>query len=181
MYQRVLVPLDGSPVAEAILPFIEQIAGPLDMEIMLLRVVPLTSLDVRAEGLRRRQRHSRRQRGGEARVDVVAMAKEVQAGEPIMKEVEAQGYLEPLVGTLKAKGVRAGGRVRIGDPATEIVAAAKEIDAHLIAMTTHGRSGLGRLLFGSVAEAVLRASPIPVFLMRMTEAALESAAPAKGN
>ena len=153
MYQRVLVPLDGSPVAEAILPFIEQIAGPLDMEIMLLRVVPVSSF-----------------------LDVVAMAKEVQAGEPILKELEAQGYLEPLVETLKAKGVGVGARVRIGDPATEIVAAAQEIGADLIAMTTHGRSGLGRLLFGSVAEAVLRGSPIPVFLMRMTEAALESAA-----
>lgn len=43
-------------------------------------------------------------------------------------------------------------------------------------MTTHGRSGLGRLLFVSVAEAVLRASPIPVFLLRMTEAAVERAA-----
>lgn len=152
MYQRVLVPLDGSPVAEAILPFIEKIAGPLDMEIMLLFVVPLSSLDVEA------------------------MAKEVQAGEPIVKELEAQGYLEPLVGALKAKGVRAGGRVRIGDPATEIVAAAKEMGADLIAMTTHGRSGLGRLLFGSVAEAVLRGSPIPVFLLKMTEAAVERAA-----
>lgn len=152
MYQRVLVPLDGSPVAEAVLPFIERIAGPLDMEIVLLRVVPLTSLDV------------------------VAMAKEARAGEPILKELEAQGYLEPLVGGLKAKGVRAGGRVRIGDPATEIVAAVKEIGADLIAMTTHGRTGFGRLLFGSVAEAVLRASPIPVFLMRMTASVLESAA-----
>jgi nucleotide-binding universal stress UspA family protein len=152
VYQRVLVPLDGSRVAEAILPFIEQIAGPLDMEVLLVRVVPLTSMDV------------------------VGMAKEAQAGAPILKELDAQGYLEPLVASLKAKGVRAGARVRIGDPATEIVAAAKEINADLIAMTTHGRSGLGRLLFGSVAEAVLRGSPIPVFLMRMTEAALESAA-----
>lgn len=152
MYQRVLVPLDGSRVAEAILPFIEQIAGPLDMEVLLVRVVPLTSMEV------------------------AAMAKEAQLGEPIFKELDAQGYLEPLVASLKAKGVRAGARVRIGDPATEIVAAAKEINADLIAMTTHGRSGLGRLLFGSVAEAVLRGSPIPVFLMRMTEAALESAA-----
>ncbi len=152
MYQRVLVPLDGSPIAETILPFIEQIAGPLDMEIMLLRVVPLGALDV------------------------VAMAREVPAGEPIAKELEAQAYLEPLVEGLKGKAVRAGGRVRIGDPATEIVAAAREIRADLIAMTTHGRSGLGRLLFGSVAEAVLRTSPIPVFLLKMTEAALERAA-----
>jgi len=152
VYQRVLVPLDGSRVAEAILPFIEQIAGPLDMEVLLVRVVPLTSMDV------------------------VAMAKEAQAGAPILRELDAQAYLEPLVASLKAKGVRAGARVRIGDPATEIVAAAKEINADLIAMTTHGRSGLGRLLFGSVAEAVLRGSPIPVFLLRTSEAALESAA-----
>jgi nucleotide-binding universal stress UspA family protein len=152
VYQRVLVPLDGSRVAEAILPFIEQIAGPLDMEVLLVRVVPLTSMDV------------------------VGMAKEAQAGAPILKELDAQGYLEPLVASLKAKGGRAGARVRIGDPATEIVAAAKEINADLIAMTTHGRTGLGRLLFGSVAEAVLRGSPIPVFLLRTSEAALESAA-----
>ena len=152
MYQRVLVPLDGSRVAEAILPFIEQIAGPLDMEVLLVRVVPLTSMDV------------------------AAVAKEAQRGEPILKELDAQGYLEPLVASLKAKGVRAGARVRIGDPATEIVAAAKEINADLIAMTTHGRTGLGRLLFGSVAEAVLRGSPIPVFLLRTSEAALASAA-----
>lgn len=45
MYERVLVPLDGSPVAEAILPFIEQIAGPLDLEVVLLRVVPRSSLE----------------------------------------------------------------------------------------------------------------------------------------
>ncbi|MBI4591539.1 MAG: universal stress protein [Candidatus Rokubacteria bacterium] len=151
MYERVLVPLDGSPVAEAILPFIEQIAGPLDMEIVLLRVVPLSS------------------------ADVVAMAEHAGAGEPILKELDAQAYLEPLVATLKAKGVRAGARVRIGDPSIEIAAAAKEIGADLIAMTTHGRSGLGRLLFGSVAEAVLRSAPIPVFLMRVTETALRSA------
>jgi nucleotide-binding universal stress UspA family protein len=52
----------------------------------------------------------------------------------------------------------------------EIVAAARQTGADLIAMTTHGRSGLGRLLFGSVAEAVLRESRLPVFLMRVTEA-----------
>ena len=149
--KKVLVPVDGSPVAETILPFIEQIAGPLDMEIILLRVVPLTPLVV------------------------VAMGQRVGVGDPVMKELDAQASLEPLVGALRAKGVRAGGRVRIGDPATEIVAAAKEIRADLIAMTTHGRSGLGRVLFGSVAEAVLRAGPVPVLLMRMTEAAMASA------
>lgn len=148
MYKRVLVPLDGSRLAEAVLPFIEQIAGPLDLEVILLRVVPLSAL----EG--------------------VTLAGTVPGAEPVVRELDAQGYLEPLVGAFRAKGVRAGARVRIGQPATEIAAAAKELDADLIAMTTHGRTGLGRLLFGSVAEAVLRSAPIPVFLMRMTEAAV---------
>lgn len=146
-FSKVLVPLDGSAVAEAILPFIEQIAGPLDMEVTLVHIVPLTPVDVMGQV----------------------------AANPVVRELDAQAYLELVVEKLRAKGIRAGGRVRIGSPAAEIIAAAKEIGADLIAMTTHGRTGLGRLLFGSVAETVLRASPIPVFLMRMTEAALERA------
>ncbi len=59
--------------------------------------------------------------------------------------------------------------LRRGDPMREILTAAGDAGADLIAMTTHGRSGLGRLLFGSVAEAVLRRAEIPVFLMRLTE------------
>jgi nucleotide-binding universal stress UspA family protein len=61
-------------------------------------------------------------------------------------------------------------RVRRGNPAEEIVAAARESGADLIAMSTHGRGGLGRLVFGSVAQAVLRHVDMPVFLMRATEA-----------
>ena len=66
--------------------------------------------------------------------------------------------------------MRARGEVRRGEPAAEIAAAARDAGADLIAMTTHGRSGLGRLLFGSVAESVLRRAEIPVFLMRLTAA-----------
>jgi nucleotide-binding universal stress UspA family protein len=54
---------------------------------------------------------------------------------------------------------------------TEILAAAPEVSADLIAMSTHGRSGFTRLLFGSGAEAVLRQSEYPVFLMRVTAGA----------
>jgi nucleotide-binding universal stress UspA family protein len=60
--------------------------------------------------------------------------------------------------------------VRRGVPGEEIVAAARECEADLIAMSTHGRGGLGRLVFGSVAQDVLRRAEIPVFLMRTTEA-----------
>lgn len=146
MYKRAVVPLDGSPVAETILPFILEIAGPLDMQVVLLRVVqPLPPMLI--EG----SRH------------VVAEAVEA-------RRIDAEEYLAALAAELRDKGIRVETRVRRGTPPLEILAGARESEADLIAMTTHGRSGLGRLLFGSVAEEVLRHSDIPVFLMRCTEA-----------
>ncbi len=146
MYKLAVVPLDGSPVAEAILPFVLEIAGPLDMQIALVRVLQPVPPQV-IEG----SRH--------------VVVEDVEA-----RRVDAEEYLAPLAAQLRDKGVRVQTQVRRGDAAEEIVACAREIGADLIAMTTHGRSGLGRLVFGSVAEAVLRHAHLPVFLMRMTEA-----------
>lgn len=146
MYKRALVPLDGSMVAEGIIPFILEIAGPLDMEVVLLRVllpIPPTVVE------------------GSRHVEIEDVEK---------RRRGAVEYLAPIAEELRAKGVRVTSTVRRGEPAGEILAGARAAAADLIAMTTHGRSGLGRLLFGSVAEAVLRRSDIPVFLMRQTEA-----------
>ncbi len=145
MYKRALVPLDGSVVAETVIPLILDIAGPLDMEVVLLRVNQPTP-PVVIEGSR------------------YVEAEDVEA-----RRIDAEEYLAPIAVELRAKGIRVDTRVRRGLPAEEIVAAALEEGADLIAMSTHGRSGLGRLLFGSVAEAVLRHSEVPVFLMRATE------------
>jgi nucleotide-binding universal stress UspA family protein len=79
---------------------------------------------------------------------------------------DAEEYLAPIAATLRAQGVDTSWAIRRGRPADEILAAAKESGADLIAMATHGRTGLGRLLFGSVAEAVLRHAPVPVFMIR---------------
>jgi nucleotide-binding universal stress UspA family protein len=144
MYRRALVALDGSEVAETIMPLIFKIAGPL--EVTLLRVnVPVRSLVV--EG----------------------------AGQPILEDpesarIDAEEYLAPLAVDLRRRGVRVKTEVRRGEAAEEILKAAREAKADVIAMTTHGRTGLGRLLFGSVAETVLRESELPVLLMRSTEA-----------
>jgi nucleotide-binding universal stress UspA family protein len=146
MYKRALIPLDGSVVAETILPFILEIAGPLDMEVVLLRVVPPVPPMVI-----------------EAPRQIIEEAEEE-------RQIDAQEYLAALAVELRDKGLRVATRVRLGAPPVEIVAGAREAGADLIAMTTHGRSGLGRLMFGSVAEAVLRQSDIPVFLLRATEA-----------
>jgi nucleotide-binding universal stress UspA family protein len=145
MYRRVLVPLDGSPLAEGVLPFIVDIAGPLDLEIHLVRVVQPQPPEV-IEG----SRH--------------VIFEDIEG-----RMTEATDYLRGVSVELAAKGVRATTEARRGEPVTEIVNAAREAGADLIAMTTHGRSGLGRLLFGSVAEAVLRQAEIPVFLMRLTK------------
>lgn len=144
MYKRVLVPLDGSELGESVLPFLTDIAGPLDMTIVLLRVlepIPPTVVD----GVR----------------------------SPIMDDLDARRrdaveYLAPLAVALRGRGIDTTTIVRLGRPDDEILAAARAEGVDLIAMSTYGRSGLGRLLFGSVAEQVLRRAEVPVFLMRQT-------------
>lgn len=146
MYKRALVPLDGSSVAEAIIPFIVDIAGPLDMEVVLLRVIePIPPV-------------------------VIEGSRHVEVEDVEGRRTEAEEYLAPIAAKLRNKAVRIENRVRRGNPADEIVAAARETGADLIAMSTHGRGGLGRLVFGSVAQAVLRHVDTPVLLMRATEA-----------
>jgi len=144
MYKRALVPLDGSPIAEAIIPFILEIAGPLDMEVVLLRVVePIPPIAL--EG----SRH-------------------IEVEDVELRRTHAEEYLAPIAVELRNKGVRVESRVRRGNAVDQIVAAVREAGADLIAMSTHGRGGLGRLMFGSVAQAVLRQAEVPVFLMRST-------------
>lgn len=146
MYKRALVPLDGSPVAEAIIPFLLEIAGPLDMRLVLLRVLePIPPM-------------------------VIEGARDIVVDDVEARTKEAQAYLAPIAAALGARGIDVVCDVRRGRPEEQIVAVATEVGADLIAMSTHGRSGLGRLLFGSVAEQVLRHADVPVFLMRQTEA-----------
>ena len=145
MYERVLVPLDGSERAEAILPLIEQMAGPLDAEFILLRVVEPVSP-----------------------AEAIASAGVVSPDSFTWREMEAKQYLHGVERRLSKKGLRASIHLALGAPTEEILATAKTTGADLIAIATHARSALGRLVFGSVAETVLRASSIPVLMIRMT-------------
>ena len=143
MYKRALIPVDGSETAEAILPFILEIAGPLDLEVVLLRTYELRP-PMAVEG-----------------------TKYFTMDDPQTLE-DCEAYVKRLAAELAAKGVRVTARVRRGPAVSEILDTAREVDADLIAMTTHGRTGPARLLFGSVAEGVLRHADIPVFVMRHT-------------
>ena len=145
MYKRVLVPLDGSEVSEGVLPFLTDIAGPLDMTIVLLRVlepVPASVMEV----------------GGVVPAETLDDRRR-----------DAAEYLAPIATSLRARGIETTWTIRVGPAEEEILAAAGAANVDLIAMSTHGRSGLGRLLFGSVAEQVLRRAEVPVFLMRHTD------------
>lgn len=155
MYKRALVPLDGSPVAESVIPFLMRIAGPLDMSVTLLRVLePIPAIV------------------GDGTQPVIV--------DDIQERTrDADEYLAAIAAMLRARGVNTSWVVRRGRASREILAAARDGDADLIAMSTHGRSGLGRLLFGSVAEEVLRHADVPVFMMRETEARLAAKAPGR--
>ena len=139
-HKRVLVALDGSTEGEAVLRFLMEIAGPLDMTVMLLHVLePITP----------------------QAAESMVILDDIEA-----RRQEAEEYLAPISAALRSQGVNTSWAIRRGRPAQEILAAASESGADLIAMATHGRTGVGRLLFGSVAEAVLRHAAVPVFMLR---------------
>jgi nucleotide-binding universal stress UspA family protein len=153
MYERALVPLDGSTTAEGVVPFILQIAGPLGLDVTLLRVViPAPSTAA------------------------------IEVGPVVLENTDklcaqAEAYLVPFATELRANSIRVTTHVRRGEPAQEILACVRDSKADLIIMTTHGRTGFSRLLFGSVAEAVLRHADVPVLLMRQTQAEIAARGP----
>ena len=150
MYERILVPLDGSKVGEAALAHVEQlvskIAPQVKTQIILLQVISSLTHYVIA---------------GEASVQVPYTDREI-----AQIKKKAKEYLEKAGECLKKKGVTVKTRIATGRAAEEIIKAADELKADLIAMSTHGRSGLSRLTFGSITDKVLRSSSMPVLVVR---------------
>lgn len=136
-WKRLLVPLDGSPPAERILPHAVRLARALGSEIRLLGVVPSAILQMTAAG------HT-----------------------GLLPPEDPAPYLRDLGDRLAREGVTARSSSRSGDAAGEICRAAEEQRAGAIFIATHGRTGLARLAMGSVAEGVLRAAPCPVYVLR---------------
>ena len=140
MYKSILVPLDGSTLAEAILPEIEKIARYTQARIILLRVCRAHVFPGRDPT--------------EVEIEVVR---------------RAEGYLSVIRDRLAAEGFEVEALVRYGAVAEEILTHSSRNDIDLIAMSTHGRSGLGRWALGSVAEKIVRRSDKPVLLLRAKE------------
>ncbi len=145
MLSRILVPLDGSPVAEAVLPQVIELAALRQAEVVLLRVA-LAHTFLGADPV-------------EAQVRVVE---------------EAQAYLGTIETNLAAQGLAVRSVVRYGHAADEILDHARAGGVDMIAMSTHGRGGIRRWVLGSVAETVVRHSPVPVLLVRAAGAVVSS-------
>ena len=151
MFQKIVVPLDGSKIGEAALPYVEDMVSKLSKEIKaeitLLQVIsPMHAPAV----------------GGQAIADITYTEKQTEEAKKT-----AMDYLNKASAVLKGKGATVMAKVAIGDASKEIIKAAEEINANVIAMSTHGRSGLSRWAFGSVTDKVLRREgKIPIVMVR---------------
>ncbi len=137
MFKRILVPLDGSALAEGIIPRVEWLAKIHDAEVTLLRV---------------------------------AVAHTFPGMDPSQHQVavvrEAEEYLAQVEENLKSVGVKTQAVVRYGHEAQEIVEHARDRDFDLIAMSTHGRTGISQFVLGSVASKVIHMATVPILLCR---------------
>ncbi len=153
MFERVLVPLDGSKVGEAALPVIGQLVNKLapgsKIEIILIGVITLLRHWVVV---------------GEASAPVSYTEEELK----IIRD-RVMDYLTNTGESLKSQGINVRAIVNTGNASDEILKVARENKVDLIAMSTHGRSGLRRLAFGSITDKVLRGSHIPVLMVRAPE------------
>jgi nucleotide-binding universal stress UspA family protein len=155
---RVLLPLDGSPLAERALEPAIALGGP-EATYTLLRVVKPALLPAYApEGGRPLGR------------EVEGLLDQIQV---IQKRLlaEAEGHLAGVAGRLRERGLRVQTRVVVEEqPAVAILREAADGRAGLIALETHGRHGLSRLFLGSVADKVVRGAAVPVLVHRGLEA-----------
>jgi nucleotide-binding universal stress UspA family protein len=151
-FSRIVVPVDGSSIAEQVLPHVVYLATGLDLVVDLVRVTPSR------DEFHRHLPHLPG-RPNPSYEDYSSHA-----------NAEAAKYLAQLKENLQRQGVNSVEEHLLqGDPAASIIDIAAATDDRLVAMTTHGRSGLGRWVLGSVAERVVRHSGDPVVLVRATE------------
>jgi nucleotide-binding universal stress UspA family protein len=150
MYERILLPLDGSKTGEAAIPNVVDLAVKMapgtKIEVILLQVVSTLTYNVLTES-------------GTAQIPYT---------EKDMQQIKqrAKEYLDTVAESIRAKEINVRTMVTAGHAAEEIVKVAHEVNANVIAMSTHGLSGLKRWALGSIADKVLHVSDIPVLVIR---------------
>jgi nucleotide-binding universal stress UspA family protein len=146
MYKKILVPLDGSETSEAVLPHVAALAQCTGAQVVLLRVVTQPMY--------------------ETVFGDTVLNHTTPLPEDTGARSHAEGYLQRIAFDYFDNSDRVVFEVCAGPVAETIMDYAAGIDADLIAMSTHGRSGLARMVIGSVADEVVRRSHLPVLLVR---------------
>lgn len=148
MYQKIMVPLDGSELAECVLPHVEAIAKGCGVrDIIFVRVAEPVRLPATDEGYG-------------------FSAEEVKRIESRSRAV-VENYLNQLMNRVKYDGINVQSEVLIGGRAADVIADyANKGKVDLIIIATHGRSGVSRWVWGSVADRVLRSACVPVLMVR---------------
>lgn len=145
-FKRILVPLDGSKLGEAAVPYVEELASIAGAELILLQIVRL-QYDL-------------------ALVDAHASDLDKISSEYVTHaSAAAQEYLDSIKERLIKKGIGVQTLVEVGSPAEKVVACAREKNVDLIALSTHGHPGIGQRALGSVTYKVLHYADRPVFLV----------------
>ena len=144
MYNTILVPLDTSKRAEAILRHVEELAQRYHAKVIFLHVVEHPPLIVEPEG-----------------PNIALYQQELER-----RIKQAESYLAALQGEFREKGIEAQTRIVYGSVVEAIINTAEREGADLIAMASHGRSGLSQVFYGSVAAGVLHRVDRPLLLIR---------------
>jgi nucleotide-binding universal stress UspA family protein len=155
LFKHILLPLDGTPLAEQIVPVAAEVARIMGASCTLLRV---THTDV-PESL------ASSSRGVMVTERVRMMVEELETLEK-RKHQEAESYLEGIAERIRPLGVHVQTSVILDEPPAPAILNAAENGMDLIALETHGRGGLKRLWLGSVADKVIRGSSVPVLVQR---------------
>lgn len=145
MYREILVTLDGSELAEGALPHAIALQKAFSARLTLLLVLEPSVAYVQPA------------LGGMVVDATIVVDEEVHTG---------RDYLDGITSRLSGEGMSVQGVIRDGDPASEICDYAAENEIDMIVMCTHGRSGIKRWVYGSVADKVLRSASTPVLLIR---------------
>ena len=154
MYKKVLVPLDGSELAECVLPHLETILSGCGVEeLVFIRVIEPVSMPVGTL------------------TDGGAVFTEIDAARTrehfdARNEAEAREYLEKIADRYKAEGLKVETVLLKGKVADKLVDYIKESDADITVIASHGRSGIGRWIYGSVADRLLRSVCMPILMVR---------------
>ena len=161
MYKKIMVPLDGSELAECVLPHVEAFITSFRVTtLVFVRVVEPAQIDHR----------------GPYMTIKLSVDKIKELSKRIDEEriARAEEYLKQVVSRVEKDGVKIETEVFIGNVAGRLVGYSESNDIDLILIATHGRSGATRWTQGSIADRILRASHVPVLMVRAPVPANES-------